>query len=46
MHRYSLSRQDALQRLRRIADAANVSLAEQAERLVRAVEELARPGSP
>jgi DNA-binding response OmpR family regulator len=45
MHRYSLSRQDALQRLRRIADAANVSLAEQAERLVRAVEELARPGN-
>jgi two-component system, response regulator PdtaR len=44
MHRYSLSRHDALQRLRRIADAANVSLAEQAERLVRAVEELARPG--
>jgi response regulator NasT len=46
MHRYSLSRADALSRLRRIADAANVSLAEQAERLVRAVEELARPGSP
>jgi DNA-binding response OmpR family regulator len=46
MHRYSLSRQDALQRLRRIADAANVPLTEQAERLVRAVEELARPGSP
>ena len=44
MHRYSLSRHDALLRLRRIADAANVSLAEQAERLVRAVEELARPG--
>jgi response regulator NasT len=46
MHRYSLSRADALQRLRRIADAAGVSLAEQAERLVSAVEELARPGAP
>jgi two-component system, response regulator PdtaR len=46
MHRYSLSRGDALQRLRRIADAAGVSLAEQAERLVSAVEELARPGAP
>ena len=45
MHRYSLSRADALARLRRIADAANVPLAEQAERLVRAVEELARPGA-
>jgi response regulator NasT len=46
MHRYSLSRSDALQRLRRIADAAGVPLAEQAERLVSAVEELARPGTP
>jgi response regulator NasT len=46
MHRYSLQRAEALQRLRRIADAAGVSLAEQAERLVRAVEELARPGAP
>ena len=45
MHRYSLSRGEALARLRRIADAAKVPLAEQAERLVRAVEELARPGS-
>jgi response regulator NasT len=45
MHRYSLSRTEALARLRRIADAANVPLAEQAERLVRAVEELARPGA-
>ena len=45
MHRYSLSRADALQRLHRIADAAGVSLAEQAERLVSAVEELARPGA-
>ena len=46
MHRYSLSRGDALARLMRIADAANVPLAEQAERLVSAVEELARPGAP
>jgi response regulator NasT len=46
MHRYSLSRGDALERLRRIADAASVSQAEQAERLVSAVEELARPGVP
>ena len=45
MHRYSLSRGDALARLHRIAGAANVPLAEQAERLVRAVEELARPGA-
>jgi response regulator NasT len=46
MHRYSLPRGEALQRLHRIADAAGVSLAEQAERLVRAVEELSRPGVP
>jgi response regulator NasT len=46
MHRYSLSRGAALERLRRIADAAGVSQAEQAERLVSAVEELARPGAP
>ncbi len=45
MHRYSLSRTEALARLGRIAGAANVPLAEQAERLVRAVEELARPGT-
>jgi two-component system, response regulator PdtaR len=45
MHRYSLSRGEALGRLQRIADAAQVSLPEQAERLVRAVEELARPGA-
>jgi DNA-binding response OmpR family regulator len=44
MHRYSLARGEALERLSRIADAAGVSLAEQAERLVGAVEELARPG--
>ena len=45
MHRYSLSRAEAFERLRRIAGAADVSLDEQAERLVRAVEELARPGN-
>ena len=45
MHRYSLSRGDALARLRRIADAAGVPLAEQAERLVSAVEELSLPGT-
>ncbi|HOM12606.1 MAG TPA: response regulator [Rubrivivax sp.] len=45
MHRYSLSRTEALSRLRRVADAAKVPLDEQAERLVRAVEELARPGN-
>ena len=45
MHRYSLSRTEALSRLQRIADAAGVPLAEQAERLASAVEELARPGS-
>ena len=45
MHRYSLSRGEALERLQRIAGAANVPLADQAERLVRAVEELARPGT-
>jgi response regulator NasT len=46
MHRYSLTRGEALARLARVADAAGASLAEQAERLVSAVEELARPGSP
>lgn len=44
MHRYSLSRGEAFERLQRIAAVADVSLQEQAERLVRAVEELARPG--
>ena len=45
MHRYSLGRGEALDRLDRIADAAGVPIAVQAERLVRAVEELARPGA-
>ncbi|MGL6109519.1 MAG: ANTAR domain-containing response regulator [Rubrivivax sp.] len=46
MHRYSLSRGEALDRLQRIAGVAKVPLHEQAERLVNAVEELARPGAP
>jgi response regulator NasT len=46
MHRYSLTRGEALARLARVADAAGSSLSDQAERLVSAVEELARPGAP
>jgi response regulator NasT len=42
MHRYSLSRADALQRLQRLADDQKLGLAAQAERLLMAVEELAR----
>ena len=45
MHRYSLSRGAALDRLQRMAGVAGVSLHEQAERLVLAVEELARNGA-
>jgi response regulator NasT len=45
MHRYSLSRQDAFDRLQRMATVAGVPLAFQAERLVQAVEELARTGA-
>ncbi len=44
MHRYSLQRGQALQRLQRLADDERRSLADQAERLVEAVELLARPG--
>jgi DNA-binding response OmpR family regulator len=44
MHRYSLSREAAFERLQRSAGSAGISAQEQAERLVRAVEELARPG--
>ena len=44
MHRFSLSRQDALKRLQRLADEQNHSLSAQAERLLAAVEELARSG--
>ena len=42
MHRHSLSRADALQRLRRLAADQKAGLAAQAERLLAAVEELAR----
>jgi response regulator NasT len=45
MHRYSLSRVAALDRLRRMAGVGGISLQDQAERLVQAVEELARTGS-
>jgi DNA-binding response OmpR family regulator len=44
MHRFSLSRGDALARLRRTAAADGRSLAAQAERIVQAVEDLAAPG--
>ena len=43
MHRYSLSRGAAVARLERLAAAEGVSVAEQAERLLAAVELLARP---
>ena len=42
MHRYSLSRDGAWQRLQHLAADQNLSLAAQAERLLAAVEELAR----
>ena len=42
MHRYSVSRDKARQRLQRLADEQGLSLATQAERVVLAVEELAR----
>ncbi len=45
MHRYSLSRSDAFERLQRMATVAGVPLPFQAERLVQAVEELARTGA-
>ncbi len=44
MHRYSLPRAEALSRLVRLAGDEQRSLADQAERLVDAVELLARPG--
>ena len=44
MHRFSLSRQDALARLQRLADEQKHSMPAQAERLLAAVEELARTG--
>jgi response regulator NasT len=42
MHRYSLPRALALQRLRRQADEAGLDLARQAERVLAAVEDLSR----
>jgi response regulator NasT len=42
MHRYSLSRTEAMRRLQRLADEQKLSPAAQAERLLSAVEELAR----
>ncbi len=45
MHRYSLDRAEAFTRLHRLAAAEDRAVAEQAERLLEAVELLARPGS-
>lgn len=44
MHRYSLSRGEALARLTRLAAADGHGLTEQAQRVVDAIELLARPG--
>ncbi len=44
MHRHSLGRQDALARLHKLAADQRLSLSQQAERLLGAVEELARSG--
>ncbi|MBI5256488.1 MAG: response regulator [Burkholderiales bacterium] len=44
MHRYSLQRGQALERLQKLAADEGRPLAEQAERLIQAVELLARPG--
>jgi two-component system, response regulator PdtaR len=44
MHRYSLARGPALERLQRLAHAENRPLADQAERLLQAVELLSNPG--
>ena len=46
MHRYSLSRQAALDRLERLASAESRPLAQQAERLLEAVELLSMPNQP
>lgn len=45
MHRYSLPRDRAWQRVQRLAREQGLSLQQQAERLVSAVEELARSGT-
>jgi response regulator NasT len=44
MHRYSLSRAEAIERLRKLAASEGRALSAQAERLVEAVELLALPG--
>lgn len=44
MHRYSLQRGEAMRRLQKLATDEKRTLADQAERLVEAVELLARPG--
>jgi response regulator NasT len=44
MHRHSLGRVDARRRLQRLADEQKMSVVAQAERLLAAVEELARSG--
>ncbi|MCA0176420.1 MAG: response regulator [Proteobacteria bacterium] len=46
MHRYSLSRQEALTRLSRLAEGDGRNLVDQARALIDAVELLARPGAP
>ncbi|MCE2916806.1 MAG: response regulator [Rubrivivax sp.] len=43
MHRYSLSRQAAYERLQRLATEQKLDIASQADRLLAAMEELARP---
>jgi response regulator NasT len=45
MHRYSLARGQALDRLQRMAQAQGQSLAEESERLIAAVETLAMPST-
>jgi two-component system, response regulator PdtaR len=45
MHRYSLARGQALERLQRMAQAQGQSLAEESERLILAVETLALPST-
>ncbi|MGH8797118.1 MAG: response regulator, partial [Caldimonas sp.] len=45
MHRYSMSRAAALERLQAIAAAEQRALPDQAERILAAVEELALPGA-
>lgn len=45
MHRYSLTRAQALARLRRLADEDRVALAAQAARMIDALELLSRPGA-